>query len=46
MGAIKLQVYSPRHSQLEMILIHMDAAFAFNVSRDVDELGLRWIIII
>lgn len=40
MGATRLQVYSPKHSQLETILIHMDAAFAFRVSREVAEFGL------
>lgn len=41
MGATRLQVYNPRHSQLEIILIHIEAALAFNVSREVAELGLK-----
>lgn len=34
-------MYKPKHSQLEIILIHMEAAFAFNVSREVAESGLN-----
>lgn len=38
-GAINVQPYNAMHNQLEMILIHIDAAFVFSAS--IVEFGLK-----